>query len=196
MADATGGSVVPNLRKLGAAIEGLSDRIKITYQVARPPDEKVRNVVVRAKRPDLKVRAGQWAVSTTPEQISEARALGLLGGGPGGDLAVDVSADWDESVVGLRKGMLHLATKIDSAIAVLPSQSRPLVRVTFAIQIEKKGAHLLNRLITDYGDSTGPFKYGVPLELPHDASMIVVVIEEINTGIWGYARLPLKKVAS
>lgn len=193
MAEATGGSVVAKLGKLGAAIDGLSDRIRLTYQVARPPDSRVRNVVVRARRPDLKVRAGQWATSTTPEQMSEARAIGLLPGGPGGDLAVDVSTDWDRAVVDRRKGTLHLKTSIDSAVAVLPSQSRPLVRITFAIQSENKGAVLVNRLVTDYGGSTGPFKYSVPLAIPNDPAVIVVVVEEINTGIWGYARVALNK---
>ncbi len=196
MAEATGGSVVAKLGKLGAAIDGLSDRIKITYQVARPPDDKVRNVVVRAKRADLKVRAGQWAVSTTPQQMSEARAIGLLPGGPNGDLTVDVSADWDASVVNRRKGTLHLKTNIDSAIAVLPTQARPLVRITFAVQPDKKGAYLVNRLVTDYGGSSGPFKYSAPLEIPNDPAVIVVVVEEINTGIWGYARLKLNKAPS
>jgi hypothetical protein len=199
MAEATGGTVVSNLGKLGAAIDGLSDRIKLTYQVARPPDAKVRNVVVRARRPDLKVSSMRWATSTTPEQMSEARALALLGGGsggPGGNLAVDIATDWDESVVGRRKGKLRLTSNIDSAIAVLPGQSRVLVRVTFAIQVEKKSAFLLNRLVTDYGAASGPFKYSAPLEIPDDAGMIVVVVEEINTGIWGYARLSLKKASS
>jgi len=199
MAEATGGAVVSNLGKLGAAIDGLSDRIKLTYQVARPPDDKVRNVVVRARRNDLKVRAMLWATSTTPGQMSEARALALLSGGsggPGGDLVVNLSTDWDESVAGRRKGKLLLTTNIDSAIAVLPGQSRVLVRVTFAIQVERKSAFLLNRLVTDYGAASGPFKYSAPLEIPDDAGMIVVVVEEINTGIWGYARLPLKKASS
>ena len=196
MAEATGGSVVNKLGKLGAAIDGLSDRIKITYQVARPPDSKVRNVVVRARRPDLKVSAMKWATSTTPEQMSEARAIGLLTGGPGGELALDVSTTWDESNAERRKGKLRLTTNIDSAKAILPSQARVMVRVTFAIQVENKGTFLLNRLVTDYGGSTGPFKYNAPLEIPNDAATIVVVVEEINTGIWGYVRLPVNKAAS
>jgi hypothetical protein len=92
--------------------------------------------------------------------------------------------------------MLDLKTSIDSAIAVLPSQARPLVRVTFAIQSENKGAVLVNRLITDYGSSTGPFKYSVPLAIPNDPAVIIVVVEEINTGIWGYARLTVDKAPS
>lgn len=196
VAEATGGSVVSKLGKLGAAIDGLSDRIKLTYKVNRPPDSKVRNVVVRARRTDLKVRAGQWATSTTPEQMAEARAIALLPGGPGGDLVVDASTKWDASVVDRRKGMLDLKTSIDSAIAVLPTQARPLVRITFAIQSENKGAVLVNRLITDYGSSTGPFKYSVPLAIPNDPAVIIVVVEEINTGIWGYARLTVDKAPS
>jgi hypothetical protein len=196
MAEATGGTVVTKLGRLGSTIDGLSDRIRITYQVARPSDDKVRQVVVRSRRPDLKVRAGQWATSTTPEQMSEARAISLLPGGPNGDLTIDASTRWDAAIADRRKGSLHVATKIDPALALLSGQSRPLVRVTFAVQVEGKGTHVVNRLVTDYGGFSGPFKYSAPFEIPNDAAVIVVVVEEINTGIWGYARLNLAKAPS
>jgi hypothetical protein len=196
IADATGGKVVPNSAGLGAAIEGLDDKIKITYQVDRKPDGKTRKVQVRARDANLKVHAAKFAASTTPEELASARALGLLKNATyGGDLATEGAVDWAAPSGPKKSGTLRAVTKVDLVKQILPPGAKGQFRITLAVQLGKE-AVVVNRAVPDYDLGEGVFRFRTPLDLPANATAVVLVIEETTTGAWGSTRVDVPASAT
>lgn len=191
IADATGGKVVSNSGKIAEVIDGLDERVKLTYQVNRRPDGTPRKIVVRSRDRNLDVRAIRWASSSTPDEIAETRALGLLGAySYAGDLPVESSVQW-ESGNGRRRGTLRATTKLDLVSKFLPAAARGEFRFTLAVQVPPNRAFVVNRVISNYDLSPGLFQVRSPIDLPRGASLMVVVVEETATGLWGSARVEL-----
>jgi hypothetical protein len=128
-ADATGGSVVQRAQ-LDETIAGLTQRVKIAYQVSRPPDGKARRVEVRANRPGIKVRTMKWSSEATPDDIAAARVVQLLRGGePPTDMPTNVSVEWAPGTTGRRSGKIVIKSSLES-LASIPSPKRAAFRVT------------------------------------------------------------------
>jgi VWFA-related protein len=185
MADATGGTVIPSPERLGRMMAGLDDRIKVTYQVGRPPDGKARKIELRSRRSDLKVRTTKWAASSTPDEMAEARALDLLkSGADSGELRVKASVEWNTSTAGRRKGTIYAATNLEPIAPIVRSSDR-VFRVTFAVLDAATSAFVVTRIVKPEQPDTDVFKYRAPMEVKASASRIVVTVEEIGTGVWG-----------
>jgi hypothetical protein len=195
IAEDTGGSVVSNSAHIGQVIDGLDDRIRLTYQVDRKPDGKVRKLDIRARDQRLKVRAPRFAASSTPDEIAEVRAIGLLKGASfTGDLPVESSMEWGPA--GPKKsGTLRAITNANLVKRMLPMGSPGQFRVTLGVQ-HGKGATVVNRMIADYDLSEGSFRFRTTLDLPATTSVIVLVIEETTTGFWGSARIEAPNAAA
>jgi hypothetical protein len=187
IAETTGGSVVANSAKLGAAIAGIGDRIRITYQVDRKPDGKARRIEVRPRDRNLTVRSAQWASSSTPDEMAEVRALNLLNdGGFAGELPVRASIAWS-AASGRKKGMLEASADMTETRKLLPPGARGDFRFTLAIRVPEKGNFVTNHLISGYKMDDGSFRVKTPVDFPDGTSAVVVVVEEINTSMWGSA---------
>jgi VWFA-related protein len=185
----TGGAVVPNSAKLGEAIQNIDDRVRITYQVDRKPDGKAHKVEIRPRNKDLRVKAAQWASTSTPDEMAEVRALGLMSGGAfAGDLPVKSSVAWS-AAPGRRKGMLEASADVRSAKALLAPGARGDFRLTLAIKVPEKGVFVTNHIISGYKLDEGVFRVKTPVDFPEGTSDIVVVIEEINTSLWGSGKV-------
>jgi hypothetical protein len=192
MAEATGGDVVPNASRLARAIAGLGNRVKLTYQVGRPPDGKARKIEVRARRAGWKVRAMQWASSSTLEEMATKRALDLLTRRtPGGELQVTSAVDWDSSA-GRRIGTIHGTAQLGPFMPIFRKDVPSAFRVTFAVHVPPKDAFVVTRFVTDADVSSGTFRYRAALDFPAAASLLVVTVEEVSTGIWGSARVVIR----
>jgi hypothetical protein len=191
IAEVTGGRVVPNSSHLGGVLESLDDRIKLTYQVDRKPDGKTRQIQVRARDPKLKVRAAHFAASATPDSMSETRAVGLLKTASyTGDLSTEGAIDWTTTTAPKKSGTLRALTDVALVRQLLPAGAKGQFRITLAVQIDKRVV-VVNRAVSDYDLSEGVFRFSTPLDLPSNATAVVLVIEETTTGVWGSTRIEI-----
>lgn len=197
MAETTGGAVVNNLSKLGEAIDSIDDRLRITYQVNRPPDGKVHKVVIRAKNADLTVRSAAWTSSSTPQEMAEARAAGLLRDtSTKGDLAVESAITWEGVAGGKRKGMLFVTAPLDTIRKALPPGAPLAFRVTLAVDLSPRSPFVLSRMVTDHDQKAPTFRYRSPIDLPTNVKQMIVMVEEVGTGSWGSAKIQVSDQAA
>jgi VWFA-related protein len=192
MADSTGGKVIPAPEKLGRMITELDDRIKVTYQVGRPPDGKARKMELRARDRNFKVHTAKWAASSTPDEMAEARALDLLkSGSDSGELRVQASVRWDASTSERRKGTIQAVADLEPIARIVPPTSR-VFRVTFAVLDSSASAFVKTHIVNADRQSADRFRYQAPIEVKATASRIVVTVEEIGTGVWGGAAVAVR----
>jgi hypothetical protein len=188
IADTTGGKVVANSGQLAGALEDLDDRIKLTYQVDRKPDGKARKVEVHARNRSLRVRAARFAASSTPAEMADRRAVNLLRAAAfQGDLNVDGVVDWEASGGPTKRGTLRAVADVALVRRLLDAGAKGQFRITLAVQVGNE-AVVVNRSAADYDVSQGVFRFRTPLELPGNATAVVMVIEETTTGLWGSTR--------
>ena len=195
VAVATGGQVLTGTRELPAALEALGDKVRLTYQVARPPDGALRAVEVRALRPGLEVTAPQWAGSVPPEGVSAARARRLLaGGGDRGDLpvtaavALEPAPDEGAAEAAPRNGKLQARVDLRPLQASLVGAGPAPVRVTVAASLAGGEPFVRHDLVEGQGlAGLEAWTYGLPITLPGEVERVSVVFEELTTGAWGGA---------
>ena len=182
LARTTGGSVVRSDRDLAGALEGLNRRVWLTYQVAGLPDGDLHAIEARYKSSRGLIYPA-WARSSTPESVSAARARRLLAGEPtGGDLA------FDARFPGQEPGEVHLELEPPGIEAggevTADAASDTVLRLTLGVggpDVEPTVEH--RRL----GSQTGRdiWSYRVGFEMPEDRSWLAVLVEDLETGIWG-----------
>ncbi|MCY0726022.1 hypothetical protein OVW19_30225, partial [Klebsiella pneumoniae] len=73
---------------------------------------------------------------------------------------------------------------------LVPAGAKGHFRITLAVQIGKRVV-VVNRAVSDYDLSEGVFRFRTPLDLPADATAVVLVIEETTTGVWGSTRIDI-----
>jgi len=190
IADTTGGSVVPNYGKVGDAIRSIDDRILLTYQVDRKPDGKAHRIQVRARDAGLKVRSTQWISSATLDEIAQARAIRLLDESASGDFPVEVTAEWNTPGA-TKSGTVRVIAKLDSIAAFLPANHRGQFRITMGVKTANK-AYAVNSILPDQILTDASFRFRAPINVPADATAVLLVIEELGTGSWGIAHIPLQ----
>ena len=189
VAEATGGKVLPSSAHLAEAIDGLDDRVKLTYQVDRKPDGNPRRIEVRPRSKDLTVRSARVATSATPEEQAQARAAGLLTNATYlGDLVTEGSIEWSASTGNVKNGVLRATTNAGLVKQLLGPQAKAQLRITLAVQIGREQV-VVNRAAPDVDLSQPLFRFRTPIDVPSNASAIVLVVEETTTGVWGSTRL-------
>ncbi|MGZ8867337.1 MAG: hypothetical protein ACXW2P_03260, partial [Thermoanaerobaculia bacterium] len=90
---------------------------------------------------------------------------------------------------GRRKGILEASADMTEAKKLLPPGARGDFRFTLAIRVPDKGNFVTNHLLTGYKMDDGSFRVKTPVDFPEGTSAVVVVVEEINTSMWGSARI-------
>lgn len=186
-ADATGGSVV-NRAKIVDAVDDLSQRVRITYQVSRPPDGKAHEVVIKAKRPGVSVRTLKYASDVTPEETAGVRTVIIARDGKiAGDLPTDVSIKWGIPSGGRLTGKLTIKTQLSSILPLL-RENQGLFRVTIAVLERNAQPIAIHRVVSSYDVSRGTFLYTAPIAGPDSRLDIAVTVEELSLGVWGGAR--------
>ena len=187
LADATGGRLVVDERKLPAAIAGLGDRYLVTYQVPGPADGSVHRIEVRSLRPGLTVEAPRFVAAATPESIAALRARRLLEGSVRhGDLplslAVEHQGQGGDNVPVTLKAVADLgplapvreglgATSLRATVAVLLPNGQVFIHHQTA----------LRQNLTQLAE----WRYNATLNLPAGSTEAALVIEELATGAWG-----------
>ncbi len=182
LARATAGRVVRSDRDLAGALAGLRHRVWLTYQVAGAPDGDLHALEARHKSTRELLYPG-WARSSTPEPVSAARARRLLAGEPtGGDLAFEAEFLGHD---GGRRGEVHVAFEPPARdpLAEEPAADTVL-RLTLGVggpDVEPVVEH--RRIGAQAGQETWSYRAG--FEMPADRSWLAVLVEDLETGIWG-----------
>ena len=186
----TGGELVTDVRQLDDAIEHLSQRWLVTYQVAQRRDGSVHQIELRAKRPGLELAGPSYISAGTPEAVAAARARKLLDGGEErGDLPVAAMVrSLPEEVKGGVSGRLEAKV----AFGPLGEARKTLVNTTLRFTIavpQRDGTVKVFHDSADHADLTdrGGWIYDAKLVAPKGTQKIAVVVEELTTGAWGAA---------
>lgn len=190
LAEATGGEALTGVRQLPAALGRLADRVRLTYQVARPPDTRQRKVVVRATRPGLEVRAPVWAGIPAGEAVASARARNLLAGDPvEGDLPFEAAiglVSSSESDAERVRGELQARIDLSSLRVALEASPISDIRATIAIAVPGASPFVHQSVIPRQRLARlSSWTYSLPIDLPRGFEKVAVVLEESGTGAWG-----------
>jgi VWFA-related protein len=198
IAEATGGDVLTGVGALGGAIERLRDRVRLTYQVSRPPDAKLRRVEVRALRPGLEVRAPRWTGAPTGEELAAARARALVEGREvRADLPlsaalavepVEAGAAADEVAPPRRRGVLQARLDLAPVRAALTGGEPSALRLTVAVSYPSAPPFVIRDVLDGQRLSgLAAWTWSAPIALPADFERVAVVIEESRSGGFGAA---------
>lgn len=191
---ATGGERIAHAARLGAALEDIGRRIRVTYQVAREPDPAPRRVRVRVSRPGLTVKAPEWVSSTTPEAVAEGRAIDVLSGSrnPTGDVPLQPSLEMEPSQGGRpRGGTIGVLVDLSPLRDLLAQIDRTKLRVSVAVAVSGSPSQVFHHLVELERPASQRIAWSAPIEVPADTNMVAIVVEELATGAWGSARVPL-----
>ncbi|MEM7052803.1 MAG: VWA domain-containing protein [Acidobacteriota bacterium] len=187
MAQATGGETLTGVKGLPRALERLTERVRLTYQVSRRPDGKLHPVEVRALRPGLKVKAPRWSGSLSPQAVSAARARRLLAGGvaDGGiDLEAALALGETPEEGGNAKGRLQ--ARVDLTSLAGAEMSSAAVRMTIAASFSE-GVPFVHHQDLPGQDLAGLsfWTYSSAIGLPPEVERVAVVFEDLASGAWG-----------
>jgi VWFA-related protein len=187
-AQLTGGGLLVQPEAVTAAVESLGNRVRVTYQLARKPDDEIHNVQVRVKRSGLTVVAGTKERTGASLDLAAARARKLLiDNGERGELPsqcfvrdvqsashgnrfATLTVRMNASPMGDYRKQLSSAT-LRYSIAVADVNGEPFLR-----QDKVNAVDLATRV---------GFEYDVPLTFKPGASRVAVVVEETSSGAWG-----------
>lgn len=192
LAEETGGEVVTARKEIPAALERLTERIRLTYQVERLPDGELHRVEVRPRRPGIEVKAPEWAGSSAPEALAAARGRRLLEGNleTGGlpvIAAVAVQEGEKAGAGGRSRGTLQARLRL----AELPEGTLPsptALRVTLSVGLPDQHPFVRHDVVRDQRlAGLEAWTYTLPVSLPSQAEKIAVVVEDLTTGAWGGA---------
>ena len=195
-AEATGGDLVADTTKFGSTIDALANRITLTYQVSRPVDGVVRQIDIRPRREGLTVNAARYASSSTPELVATTRASSLLDDVQlEGDLPVTAKLQFEQ---GSRrespKGVLEARVGLAAIAPVRAQLKDAAVRVTIGVAAGDEQPRIIHQLYNDFDLTQLPeATFTSPMQLPKNVDKVAVVIEELTTGAWGGALLPVAK---
>ncbi|MEO8218400.1 MAG: hypothetical protein ABI718_15065, partial [Acidobacteriota bacterium] len=188
-AEATGGTVLTDPKKLAGFSEELGKRVRITYQVDQSSSGDLRKVQVKSNRPGLHVLAPQWSGRTASEDVATARARSLIAGDAAiGDLPVRCQVLPDEAKGREKKKSATVRAIVDfSPLATLRDELRQAtVRVSVAVDIPSalpSVTHQLSKNVDLSSQST--FVYEAPVNYNESSRTASIVVEELATGAWG-----------
>jgi len=185
LAWATGGSVL-NSGQAGQLVQTLAQRVKLTYQVSRPPDGQPRAILIRSRRPDLKVRGARFAASTTPDDVAAQRVTNLLRGQTEiGDLPIETRIEWRTDSPNDRvMGTLYVKVPL-AELAPILRDSKPAFRVTFAAKSGPTQFFTAHRIATEFDRESMTFAWHAPITAANRKVHFAVSVEEMTTGAWG-----------
>jgi hypothetical protein len=186
---ATAGEIVTNADDLPTALRRLGERFRVTYQVSRMPDGKLRSVTVDSSRAGLRLRAPARVHSATPEAVTEARVRRILDGETdSGELLVDARYRATDAE-GAARGVLTTQVRLTPRSSQAPDPAPVPVRLTVAYADrspgEGGGATFEHELLEGQ-DWQGEFwRREQVIEPPAGAQWVVVVVEDLSSGAWG-----------
>ncbi|HET7433449.1 MAG TPA: hypothetical protein VFN10_01915 [Thermoanaerobaculia bacterium] len=198
-AEATGGALVADTTKFGRTIESLGNRVRLTYQVSRPVDGVLREISIKPRRAGLSVKSAQYAAAATPELAATARAAAILAGADQrGELPVAMKLSLDPAT---RKtapyGTLEARVGLSSLAALRSQLQASNVRVTVGVAAGNEQPRIIHQLHSKFDLSQlDEAAFDSAMQLPKNADKVAIVVEDLTTGAWGAAMVPVPKNAN
>ena len=174
------GEVVRGTEDLARALAGLPQRVQVTYQVAGAPDGRLHGLEARWTRSERTLDYPRWTRRSTPESVAAARTRWLLAAGEptGGELEVDAGFVRQENavevVLGLAPGEVP-AVGDDAVLRLTLGFGGP----DLPTRVEHR--HFGPQSLA--GKESWTFRTGV--EAPGEGSWMAVLVEDLDTGLWG-----------
>ncbi len=197
-AEASGGVLLTSEDLLAEAVASLGRRWRLTYQVERQPDGRIHEVEVRLRELGGEVRAPLWIASETLEEIAFERARNMVEGNlEGGELSLQAaiffpSAREENYSGGPRRGTLAVRADLAPLAALRHTLQTADVRVSLAVFYPERDPFTHHQVVRSQDLSLeGTWDFSTQLNLPADAARVVVVVEELASGVWGAAAAPL-----
>ncbi len=191
LARATAGELVKSAGELEKALERLARRVRLTYQVTGPPDGRLHPLEARFKDGARRLVYPAWARASIPEPVAAARARRLLAGEPTGG-GLPLAADFVPAAGTPRRGAVEVrfALAEEQRRAAAGEQrkvgERPLLRLTLGYggpDVEPRVEHRPLGPQSFAGREAWTFQASV--ELPEDRPWLAVLVEDLETGLWG-----------
>ncbi len=182
LAEATAGRVVREPGSFDKLLAALGDRVRVTYQVAGPPDGALHELEVRSNRTAGVVAPG-WSRSGTPPGVGVLRLRRLLGGRlETGELPARVSCGALARDTGSGDSSMTLRLEFPPLTDPESSAANP-IRLTWGSRGPQTEMIVHNRLLSPGILARGAVDQRI--ELPPGHVWAAAVIEEIATGAWG-----------
>ena len=181
LAEASAGRVADESGSLKEILAALRDRIRVTYQIAGPPDGSLRELEVHSGN-RAGVLAPGWSRSGTPATVGELRLRRLLGGQvDAGDLPVRVSCGDLQGDVG-DASSVTLGVRFPPTADAELSAANP-IRLTWGSRGPQTDVVAEHRLLSPETLAGGGLDQRG--DLPSGHVWAGVVVEEVATGAWG-----------
>ena len=194
-AQATSGWLIRQGATLARALEDLSQRLRLTFQVPETFDDALLPVKVSFQGAHQVLRFPSWSRQSTPPSVRSARLRRLLFE-EGGENFLPVRQDGTprlSALPGFRGDQLELLLELDLGDSLAgPRQIVP--RIQLAFSTEEIGVDPLVRpaLRLDSEEiQSGLWRYRLPVDPPEDAQRLAVVVEDLLSGVWGGVWLDL-----
>ncbi len=190
----TTGRVVRGAPALSDFLAELSDRVRLTFQVAGYPDGLLHTLRAQyqgAARRGLS-HAG-WARSATPETVAAVRARRLLeSGASDGELQVEIGFQPEASGERDLRGRLSLSydgkPEGSSAEEAKPSAT---LRVTVAFGGPDDEPSIVHHSPETVAVTDAGWSQSLVQQIPEERTWMAVVVEDLQTGSWGSQLLEL-----
>jgi hypothetical protein len=188
VAGATGGEMVSTSSRFGAVLDHIGAAYVVTFRAGVVPDGRPHPLVVQSARDGIVLRTTRYLLTGSPRAASLERAARILEGSEKpGDVAVFATLAPSASAGAPRSGMLRIAVNFASVRDVLGAVVVPL-RLSLAVDLGD-GEPFTSAEEVDWRRDEGSdsWHYQVPLNWPTEAKRVVVLVEEVSTGLAGAA---------
>jgi len=192
LAAPSGGQVVMGKDGLDRLAESSVGWYRLTYQTDRAPDGAMHELAVVTTRPGSELQTKTVVASETSEGQATVRVRGLLqGSGDQGDLPVEVVIGEPQQVEDdLLSAETTIVVDLGAIAPFLVEDGTRVVRVSLGVLTSDREPFILHRLETVTGRVDG-WRYLMPLQWSSGPADLAVVVEDLESRIWGGTRIGL-----
>ncbi|NIA01526.1 MAG: VWA domain-containing protein [Bacteroidia bacterium] len=193
LAEATGGMVASSREELASVLSALqgAQRLRVTVAGASTGEPSV--LEVRSSAPGQRVLAPRWISAATPLWVSAARAGRFLDEPDDAEGPLPTEAILRPDPAGAaRPGMMAALLEVALNLKGIQAVENPHFRVTMALTVIDDPPSIGYEQIRP-GSLSGMdrWQYRQAILVPEDMTQGVVIIEELQTGLWGAAALEI-----
>ncbi|MEM8930627.1 MAG: VWA domain-containing protein [Acidobacteriota bacterium] len=198
--DEAGGELITSVTALRDALDRLGGRRPLTFRSDLDYDDGLIALDVRVSRAGYTVRAPRWRSRGVPATLSDLRLERVVGLGEAGDLTLaavlEVAAEAGDTDQTTRA---TLETRLD----LIDLEGGPAARPDAALRIvvtapgSETTEPLLDEVLRRQNLTVGrEWSFRRALDLPADALAVAVLIEELDSGLWGGRRATVVRADS
>jgi hypothetical protein len=186
LAEATSGDVVWDPANLDRILQDLTQRRLLWFQTTEPHDGKIRRLRVQLAEGETQLDALWWKRSSTPQSVTESRLRRVLSGETLpqnlGMAAKIVSGKTNATDI---ESQHALRVQVDSMALDDQESAEGHVRISIGILHSADFVTFVHQTNYRTPHPSAPWEYTLPLQLPEDASQVIVGVENLIREEWG-----------